>query len=117
MNRTLVFLLISALTLSPLSWADEVVREVEDNTVGGVFGGTAGLLVGGAIAGGIPGALLGGVLGLFGGKQLQESSGLSQRAYVVAAEDGEHKTIRSPQAVYQPGDDVVLVGDRIQAAK
>lgn len=117
MNYLLVILIAGGLALSPLSWADEVVREVDDNTLGGAFGGAAGLLVGGALAGGIPGALLGGVLGLLGGKQLQESSGLSQRAYVVETGEGEHKTVRSPVAVHQPGDEVLLVGDRIQAVK
>ncbi|MCK9563294.1 MAG: hypothetical protein M0R02_11315 [Bacteroidales bacterium] len=117
MNYPVAILFVCVLIPSPLLRADEIVRAVEDTTLGGAFGGATGLLVGGAMAGGLPGALLGGVVGILGGKKLQHSSGLSQRAYVIETEDGEQRTIRSPQKIHEPGDAVFLVGDRIRVAE
>lgn len=117
MKFSLVVLMIGSLTLSPLLQADEILAEVEDTTAGAAYGGLAGLLVGGAVAGGIPGALLGGLLGLYGGKQLQESSGLSECAYVVGGDAGARQTLRSPCDVHAIGDQVSVENGRVRRAR
>jgi hypothetical protein len=107
----LLSLLVAAQSVS----AAEVVGEVSDTTAGKVFGGTTGLLVGGAIAGGPVGALVGGLLGVFGGGLLQQETGLGQRAYQVKSADCALVEVRSPNASFAPGDDVIISGNRLKA--
>lgn len=111
-----VLLYVNFLVLPPLLIADEVIREAEDNTVGGGFGGAIGLLVGGAVSGGPAGALLGGLIGVYSGAFLQNEVGLSQRAYEVKTGNGEVEKVRSPNSEFSVGDDVVIVGNRLQKA-
>ncbi|HLD65252.1 MAG TPA: hypothetical protein VJA19_04345 [Pseudomonas sp.] len=92
--------------------ADEVVAQTEDNSVGGLAAGFTGFLLGGA-AGGPVGALVGGGLGLLAGSSVQDASGLSQRAYVVKTASGEEKTLRSPNAQFQVGEQVIRRGGRL----
>ncbi|MFB8830513.1 hypothetical protein [Azotobacter salinestris] len=90
--------------------ADEIVREVKDQTSGKATGGMTGMMVG--AVGGPIGALVGaGVGALFGGSA-QDAAGGSDRAYVVRTDSGELKTVRSPNRVFAAGDKVEIRGNR-----
>lgn len=94
--------------------AAEVVRETDDNVAGAAFGSASGMLVGGAVTGGPVGALVGLGVGLFVGKFAQQKSGLSQKAYVVKTDSGDLKTVRSHGLSFNPGDQVVVSGNRLK---
>ncbi|ACO76324.1 hypothetical protein AvCA_00570 [Azotobacter vinelandii CA] len=105
---------ILALTFGLLSIgtanADEIVREVKDQTSGKATGGMTGMMVG--AVGGPIGALVGaGVGALFGGSA-QEAANGSDRAYVVRTDSGELKTVRSPNRTFAAGDKVEIRGNR-----
>ena len=108
-NTFLAVILVASQAVS----AGEIVSETADNTVGAAYGGGVGLLVGGAATGGPLGALVGLGLGILGGKFAQQKAGLSQRAYVVSADGGNLKTVRSPRQIFQPGDQVTISGNRL----
>ncbi len=113
MNKFKLLLSIAVLTLVPAVFAAEVVRESVDHTAGGAFGGLSGLIIGGAASGGPVGALLGGVVGILAGKFVQEKAGMGERAYDVSTDDGRMLKIRSPNKVFEPGDEVLVEGNRL----
>jgi outer membrane lipoprotein SlyB len=113
MKPVKIIVCATVLAVSPLAPAGEVLRETEDNSVGGGFGGAVGLMIGGGISGGPLGALLGGLVGALGGSLLQDGAGLSQRAYEVSTENGETRKVRSPTQEFAIGDAVVISGNRI----
>lgn len=110
-----VFFLSLALLGAAAAQADEVIKETPDNSVGALYGGLSGVLIGGA-AGGPLGALVGVGIGLFAGKEVQQVSGLSQRAYVVRTAQGEEATVRSPNAQFRAGDRVTRQAGRLHAS-
>ncbi|MFC0710811.1 hypothetical protein [Azorhizophilus paspali] len=91
---------ILALTFGLLSIgtanADEIVREVKNQTSGKAMGG---MMVGA------------GVGALFGGS-VQKAANGSDRAYVVHTDSGELKTVRSPNRTFAAGDKVKIRGNR-----
>jgi hypothetical protein len=107
-----VFFLSAALLGAAAVQADEVIKEIPDNSVGALYGGLSGVLIGGA-AGGPLGALVGAGIGLFAGEGAQQVSGLSQRAYVVKTAQGEEATVRSPNAQFRAGDRVTRQAGRL----
>jgi outer membrane lipoprotein SlyB len=98
------------------SMASEVIRAVDDNTAGQTFGGLSGLLLG-AAAGGPVGALVGGLAGIWIGAESQQASGLSEQAYMVKTATGEELTVRSPKRTFNPGEQVVVQGNRLHSAQ
>lgn len=111
---TLAFLIGAggALIAAGSAGADTVVREVPDNTFGGVYGGTTGFLLGGA-AGGPLGAFLVGGASWLAGQKLQNAAGLSGTAYEVEDSEGVIRTARSPGRQRSPGETVEVLGRRI----
>lgn len=101
-----------ALIAAGSAGADTVIREVPDDTFGGVYGGTTGFLLGGA-AGGPLGALLVGGASWLAGQKLQNAAGLSGTAYEVEDGEGVTRTARSPGRPRAPGDTVEVLGKRI----
>ncbi|GAB3395349.1 hypothetical protein [Azotobacter armeniacus] len=105
---------ILALTLGLLTvssvHADEIVREVQDQTSGKATGGMSGMMVG--AVGGPIGAVVGAGIGALFGGSAQEASGTSDRAYVVRTDSGELKTVRSPNRTFAAGDKVEIRGNR-----
>lgn len=99
------------LLLSPLCMADQVVREVPDTTAGKGYGALTGLMVG--AVGGPIGALVGAGAGFFAGSAVQASAGLSETAYEVKDAQGEISTVRSPNARFEPGQQVTRKGPRL----
>ena len=112
--QTLFVLVV--LAVSHQAGADEVIREVEDTTVGKGLGVLSGVMAGGA-AGGPAGALFGGVAGFFVGAEAQRAAGLSERGYEVAAENGVVYRVRSPSAAFASGDQVTYAGSRIHLSR
>lgn len=88
-------LTLGLLTVSSVN-ADEIVSEVKDQTSGKA---TGGMMVGAGI-----GALF--------GSEAQEASDTSDRAYVVRTDNGELKTVRSPNRIFAVGDKVEIRGNR-----
>lgn len=117
MKRFKVCAGVFVMMLSPLLFAVEVVKEVEDTVGGKAVGGALGLLIGGAVSGGPVGALAGGLLGVWGGGFAQSEAGLSQRAYLVKADNGELETVRSPGQAFESGDPVKVVDGRLHKAE
>jgi len=97
--------------LSPLSMADQVVREVPDTTAGKGYGALTGLMVG--AVGGPVGALVGAGAGFFAGGSVQQATGLSETAYEVKDAQGEISTVRSPNAHFEVGQQVTRQGLRL----
>ncbi|MDH4557353.1 hypothetical protein E8F11_19600 [Pseudomonas sp. BN417] len=104
-----------ALLSSPIAFAAEVLSETPDTTVGKATGGMTGMMLG--ALGGPAGAVAGAAVGYFGGGFVQESTGLSEPAYLVKTEDGSVQRFRSPGKYFKPGDQVEVRGIRIEAAK
>ncbi|MGE7993322.1 hypothetical protein ACQKPE_20235 [Pseudomonas sp. NPDC089554] len=97
--------------VSPLTLADQVVRQVPDTTAGKGFGAGTGLMVG-AIGGPI-GALVGAGIGFFAGSSAQEATGKADIAYEVRSADGELHTVRSPNTQFAVGQEVTRKGGRL----
>ena len=72
------------------------------------------MLVGGA-AGGPIGALVGAGIGLLGGREVQEASGLEERAYTVRSNTGEEQVVRSPHDEFAISQQVDVKGRRLHA--
>ncbi|MFZ6050325.1 hypothetical protein ACFW0H_29915 [Pseudomonas sp. CR3202] len=104
-----------ALLCSPAAFAAEVLSETPDTTAGKATGGMTGLMFG--AIGGPAGAVAGAAVGYFGGSLVQESTGLSEPAYLVKTDDGSVQRFRAPGQHFNPGDQVVVHGIRIEAAK
>jgi len=102
-------LTIGMLTVSSVN-ADEIVREVADQTSGKATGGMTGMMVG--AVGGPIGALVGAGVGALLGGSAQDVAGGSDRAYVVRTDSGELKTVRSPNRTFAAGDKVEIRGNR-----
>ncbi|WP_460122300.1 hypothetical protein [Pseudomonas sp. S2_C03] len=113
MTRTLPFSFTLCLLFSPLSMADQVVREVPDTTAGKGAGVVTGLMVG--AVGGPIGALIGAGAGFFAGSSVQEAAGLTETAYEVKDAKGEVSTVRSPNAKFDVGQQVTRKGSRLQS--
>jgi hypothetical protein len=99
------------LLLSPLCMAEQVVREVPDTTAGKGYGALTGLMVG--AVGGPVGALVGAGAGFFAGGSIQQAAGLTETAYEVKDAQGEISTVRSPNARFEPGQQVARKGPRL----
>lgn len=91
--------------------ADQVVREVPDTTAGKGVGVVTGLMVG--AVGGPIGALIGAGAGFFAGRSVQEADGLAETAYEVKDAQGEISTVRSPNARFEPRQQVTRKGPRL----
>ncbi|WNP71018.1 hypothetical protein [Pseudomonas aeruginosa] len=104
---------LCSMLLCASALADEVISEVPDNTVGTGFGAGAGVLLGGALGGPV-GALVGAGIDAFGGAEAQEASGSSGHAYVVRDTQGRERTVRSPNAQFQVGQQVTVSGNRLK---
>lgn len=104
---------LCSMLLCASALADEVISEVPDNTVGGGFGAGSGVLLGGALGGPV-GALVGAAVGAFGGAEAQEATGSSGHSYVVRDAQGHERTVRSPNAEFQVGQQVAVSGDRLK---
>jgi outer membrane lipoprotein SlyB len=113
MTRTIPFSFTLCLLFSPLCMADQVVREVPDTTAGKGAGVVTGLMVG--AVGGPIGALIGAGAGFFAGSSVQEAAGLTETAYEVKDAQGEVSTVRSPNARFEPGQQVTRKGSRLQS--
>ncbi|WP_407364341.1 hypothetical protein [Pseudomonas luteola] len=109
-----VFFLSIGLSAFSSAQADEVVSEVHDNTAGKTFGTLGGLMVGGA-AGGPIGALAGAGLGWLSGWGIQDSTGLSEKAYKVRTNTGETLTVRSPRQRFAVGEQVEYRAGRLHS--
>lgn len=114
MKRINSLILSVALLAGAGAQADEVISQTRDNSLGAVFGGLGGVLIGGVVGGPL-GALVVGGLGLLAGDQVQDASGLSQRAYRVKDDRGEERTVRAPHLQLQPGDRVQLQAGRLES--
>ncbi|MFU2328910.1 hypothetical protein D3C81_351460 [compost metagenome] len=112
MPRSIPLSFTLCLLLSPLCMADQVVREVPDTTAGKGFGALTGLMVG--AVGGPVGALVGAGAGFFAGSSVQEAAGLTETAYEVKDTQGEISTVRSPNARFEPGQQVTRKGARLE---
>lgn len=113
MSRSLILRVTLCLSLSPLCMADQVVREVPDTTAGKGVGVVTGLMVG--AVGGPVGALIGAGAGFFAGHSVQEAAGLTETAYEVLDAEGDISTVRSPNARFEPGQQVTRKGPRLVA--
>jgi outer membrane lipoprotein SlyB len=91
--------------------ADKVVREVPDTTAGKGVGVVTGLMLG--AVGGPLGALIGASAGFFAGSSIQEAAGLTETAYEVKDAQGEIRAVRSPNARFEPGQQVIRKGPRL----
>ncbi|WP_338582072.1 hypothetical protein [Pseudomonas sp. MAG733B] len=112
MPRSIPLSFTLCLLLSSLCMADQVVREVPDTTAGKGFGALTGLMVG--AVGGPVGALVGAGAGFFAGSSVQEAAGLTETAYEVKDTQGEISTVRSPNARFEPGQQVTRKGARLE---
>jgi len=112
MPRSIPFSFTLCLLLSPLCMAEQVVREVPDTTAGKGFGALTGLMVG--AVGGPVGALVGAGAGFFAGSSVQEATGLTETAYEIKDAQGEVSTVRSPNARFEPGQQVTRKGARLE---
>jgi hypothetical protein len=111
MTRSIALGFTFGFLLSPLCMADQVVREVSDTSAGKGYGALTGLMVG--AVGGPVGALVGAGAGFFAGGSVQQAAGLSQTAYEVKDTQGEISTVRSPNAHFEPGQQVTRQGPRL----
>ncbi|MFT6419654.1 MAG: energy-converting hydrogenase Eha subunit B [Porticoccus sp.] len=103
------------LLITPAIHSAEVIGHSNDNTGGQVTGGSILFLIGGA-AGGPAGALVGAFLGTWVGDKTQQQAGLSGDRYTVITEQGETHAFRSPNREFELGDQVDIVGIRLQPA-
>ena len=104
-----------ALLIPPAIQAAEVIGHSSDNTGGQITGGSILFLIGGA-AGGPAGALVGALVGTWVGDKTQQQAGLSGDRYTVRTEQGETHAFRSPNREFELGDQVDIVGIRLQPA-
>ncbi|HEF4761206.1 TPA: hypothetical protein SAN82_003659 [Pseudomonas putida] len=111
MSRSIPLGFSLCLLLSPLCMADQVVREVPDTTAGKGYGVLTGLMVG--AVGGPAGALVGAGVGFFAGGSIQQATGHTDTAYEVKDAQGEISTVRSPNAHFEPGQQVMHQGSRL----
>jgi len=111
MQLNTLLLIFAAILPVGLANADTVIEEVPDSLPGKGFGGLTGFMVG-ATAGPF-GALAGAGIGLLGGGMFQEATGLGDRAYRIARDDGSEVVVRSPGRSWSNGDQVVIVGNRL----
>lgn len=117
MNRSILGALSLSAALmvtSGIAAADEVVAVADDHTAGKAAGTITGIMLG-AAAGGPLGALAGAGLGWMAGWGIQSSTGLSETAYAVRAEDGKTALVRSPNQQFAIGDQVDQSGRRLRA--
>lgn len=111
--RKIVVIGLFPLLITPVAQAAEVIGHSDDNTGGQVTGGFTLFLIGGA-AGGPLGAIAGGLMGAWAGGGTQQQVGLSGDRYTVRTEQGETHSFRSPNQQFQVGDQVDIVGIRLQ---
>ena len=104
-----------ALLITPVIHSAEVIGHSNDNTGGQATGGSILFLIGGA-AGGPAGALVGALVGTWIGGTTQQQAGLSGDRYTVKTEQGETHAFRSPNREFELGDQVDIVGIRLQPA-
>jgi hypothetical protein len=100
--------------ISPLSMADQIVREVRDTTAGEGFGVGTGLMVG--AVGGPVGALVGAGIGFFAGSSVQQAIGKTETAYEVKDAQGGISTVRSSNTSFVVGQEVTRKGARLVQA-
>jgi hypothetical protein len=111
MNRHKLALLCAMTLHIGLVNADTVISETTDTLPGKGFGALGGFMAG-ATAGPV-GALAGAGIGALGGALFQRASGVSDHAYVVEADDGSRRAVRSPGRTWSPGDQVKVVDGRL----
>jgi hypothetical protein len=111
MKTTIQSILVLALVVVIPVHAAKVVKEVPDNLPGKGFSSAFGFMLG--ATGGPLGALVSaGVAWKLGGIT-QETFGLSGRSYQVVEDDGSFKVVRSPNTVWEPGDQVDIKKGRL----
>lgn len=101
------------LLLPTFTMADQVIREVLETTAGKGYGALTGMMVG--ATGGPLGAIVGAGAGFLLGSSIQKASGLSGTAYEVENSQGERNTVRSPNARFTVGQQVIQTGSRLVA--
>lgn len=114
MKNSIALFAGAALLASSLTNAGQVLEVHSDKAVGGGFGGLGGFMLG-AAAGGPLGALVGAGLGYLAGAGVQYAAGMEQRLYVIADENGNSTRVRTSDARFVPGQQVLVDGSRISA--
>lgn len=89
------------------------MEEVPDTLPGKGFGGLSGFMAGATV--GPLGAIAGAGIGALGGALFQSETGLGDRAYRIAKDDGTQAVVRSPGKSWSKGDQVEVVGGRLVA--
>ncbi|WDE12173.1 hypothetical protein [Thalassomonas haliotis] len=112
--KSKILILTGFLVLTAPVQADEIVEAVPDNTIGQAVGGWSSFLIGGAVGGPI-GAIVGGIAGAWTGGNIQQAADKSENGYLVKAEDGSTRYIRSPNQAFAVGDQVKVTGIRVIA--
>lgn len=112
MKASPILALTLTLLATPFAQADQVIREVPENTAGRGYGALSGIMLG-AAAGGPIGALAGAGAGFWLGGSLQQQMGLSGRAYEIEDAQDERHVVRSPNETFSPGQNVRRQGSRI----
>ncbi|KII27504.1 hypothetical protein NL64_27390 [Pseudomonas fluorescens] len=115
MTRSIALGFTLCALLTPLCQADQVIREVPDTTAGKGFGALTGMMAG--AAGGPIGALIGAGVGFFAGSSVQKALGKTETAYEVKDAQGEIRTVRSPNARFEIGQQVTRKGARLVASE
>jgi outer membrane lipoprotein SlyB len=111
MSRLISLNIALCLLVSSVCSADQVVHEVPDTTAGKGVGVVTGLMLG--AVGGPVGALIGASAGFFAGSSVQEAAGLTETAYEVKDAQGKISIVRSPNARFEPGQQVTRKGPRL----
>lgn len=113
MKKGILLLAGAVLTASTWAGADEIVEARADHAVGGGFGALTGFMIG--AVGGPVGALVGGGLGWLAGGGVQKAAGLGHTLYVVEAEDGSTRRVRTSDEGLRKGQQVVRKGAQLSA--
>lgn len=116
MNRTAVVVIGGLALCASGVMADQVIEQVPDTLPGKAFGGLSGFMAG-SVIGGPAGAIVGALAGAWTVGALQNGTAAHDYAYRVEKADGQKVVVRSPGQAWSNGDQVSIVGNRLQAAE